>query len=474
MSLNGSGIYLVNSAGQPVVANTLITAAAFNAFTADIATALSTAVFKDGQQTITANLPMGGYRLTGLGAGSSAGQSLRYEQLFTTGALQLLGALDQVTGAAVASAGTINLTTATGNGLHITGTTTITAVTLGSGMWRLVIFDDALTLTHHATTNNLPTGANITTAAGDRAIYWSDGTTVYCVMYSRASGAPAGAAGTGANTFTGTQTIESTDAGATAGPDLVLYRNSATPAASDLIGRVVLNGEDSAGNTETYGVMQGEIVDPTSTSEDSQVSWWTVIAGTLARRFRVGAGLFMEGATGGDQGANTINAAAVYDDGVQINPLVIGTALSTNTATLEFTGIAATATRITINFSGLSTNGTSPWIIQIGDSGGYDTAGYASAAGAATPVQAGDGFLIHESPTAALSYARRVVLERIDSTGLDWVGSSILLDVSSGSTSPRIGSGINSTLTTRLDRIRWTTQGGANVRDSGSVNITVE
>lgn len=68
MSLNGSGVYNVNSAGQPVVSNTLITAAMFNAFTADIATALSTAIFKDGQQTVTANIPLGGFKLTGVGA----------------------------------------------------------------------------------------------------------------------------------------------------------------------------------------------------------------------------------------------------------------------------------------------------------------------------------------------------------------------------------------------------------------------
>ena len=72
MSLNGSGVYSVNSAGQPVVATTLITAAAFNAFTADIATALSSAVFKDGQQTVTANIPMGGFRFTGLGSGNAS------------------------------------------------------------------------------------------------------------------------------------------------------------------------------------------------------------------------------------------------------------------------------------------------------------------------------------------------------------------------------------------------------------------
>ena len=96
--------------------------------------------------------------------------------------------MDINTGTAIASAATINLNTATGNRVHITGTTTITAVTLTRGP-RTVIFDDVLTLTHHATTNNLPGAANITTAAGDRAIYESDGTTVYCVSYIKVSGA---------------------------------------------------------------------------------------------------------------------------------------------------------------------------------------------------------------------------------------------------------------------------------------------
>jgi hypothetical protein len=103
------------------------------------------------------------------------------------GANTFTAAQEWATGSSIASAATINLNTATGNRVHITGTTTITAVTLTRGP-RTLIFDGILTLTHNATTNNLPGAANITTAAGDRAIYESDGTNVYCVSYNKASG----------------------------------------------------------------------------------------------------------------------------------------------------------------------------------------------------------------------------------------------------------------------------------------------
>src|SRR3990167_4111449 len=85
-----SGTFSINTAGQPVVTGTVISSTAFNAFTADIATGLSTCILKDGTQTLTGNIPMGGFKLTGLAAGSAAGNSLRYEQgmeslLTTTG-----------------------------------------------------------------------------------------------------------------------------------------------------------------------------------------------------------------------------------------------------------------------------------------------------------------------------------------------------------------------------------------------------
>jgi hypothetical protein len=67
MPFNGSGVWTPPGANYPAVANTLITAANRNAIDADIANGLSTCVTKDGQTTITANLPMAGFRHTGAG-----------------------------------------------------------------------------------------------------------------------------------------------------------------------------------------------------------------------------------------------------------------------------------------------------------------------------------------------------------------------------------------------------------------------
>jgi len=68
MSDNGSGLFNIDSTGQPVVASTLITAATHNALTTDLATGLSNRICKDGQTTITANIPFNDKKITGLAA----------------------------------------------------------------------------------------------------------------------------------------------------------------------------------------------------------------------------------------------------------------------------------------------------------------------------------------------------------------------------------------------------------------------
>jgi len=65
MARNGSGTY--NRAVAPYVAGTTITAATVNSEMDDIATALTQSLSRDGQSPPTANLPMGNFRITGLG-----------------------------------------------------------------------------------------------------------------------------------------------------------------------------------------------------------------------------------------------------------------------------------------------------------------------------------------------------------------------------------------------------------------------
>jgi hypothetical protein len=59
MSYNGSGVFIINSSGQPVITGTTITSTAFNALTADLAVGLTTCITKDGQTTTTAAIPFG-------------------------------------------------------------------------------------------------------------------------------------------------------------------------------------------------------------------------------------------------------------------------------------------------------------------------------------------------------------------------------------------------------------------------------
>ena len=71
MAFNGSGQFNIDSTGQPAVATNLITAAIHNALTADIATGLSNCITKDGQTTVTADIPFNTKKLTGIGAATA-------------------------------------------------------------------------------------------------------------------------------------------------------------------------------------------------------------------------------------------------------------------------------------------------------------------------------------------------------------------------------------------------------------------
>lgn len=69
MPFNGAGAYSPPGTDFPAVASTLIESTKFNNVINDIATALSSCIAKDGQTTVTANIPFGGFKLQEIGTG---------------------------------------------------------------------------------------------------------------------------------------------------------------------------------------------------------------------------------------------------------------------------------------------------------------------------------------------------------------------------------------------------------------------
>jgi hypothetical protein len=103
-----------------------------------------------------------------------------------------IAAMDNLSvhGADIAAAATLNLDTATGNFVHVTGNTTITAITLTDGRQRTVLFTGTPLLTNGASLV-LPGGGNIQVGAGDIAVFVADGSVVRCSDYLPATQAQA-------------------------------------------------------------------------------------------------------------------------------------------------------------------------------------------------------------------------------------------------------------------------------------------
>lgn len=98
-----------------------------------------------------------------------------------TGATTVITAHDALTtkGTDIASASTINLTTATGAFVDITGATTVTAVTLAEGSQRIARAVDAFQLTASASLIvNGSTSVNYTTTAGELLLFEGYGSSV--------------------------------------------------------------------------------------------------------------------------------------------------------------------------------------------------------------------------------------------------------------------------------------------------------
>jgi hypothetical protein len=159
-----------------------------------------------------------------------------------------------------------------------------------------------------------------------------------------------------------------------------------------------------------------------------------------------------------------------------------GTAVTASGTSVDFTPangyvIPATTKRITVMFSGVSTNATSNLIIQIGTGGTPLTTSYLSACGFSsgannTSVSASTtGFMVSNNAAAADIYHGTMLLNLLDTATNKWVYSSVVNR--SDATVIYTGSGSNS-LSGVLNMVRITTVGGTATFDAGSINIMWE
>ena len=152
-------------------------------------------------------------------------------------------------------------------------------------------------------------------------------------------------------------------------------------------------------------------------------------------------------------------------------PFTSGTAVaSTGGTSIDFTSIPSWVKRVTIVFNGVSTNGASPYLVQLGDSGGVEITGYSGAAG----TRGGDtfnstGFLLNRGTSSAVNGGGLATICTLGSN--IWAISGTWASASTDA--PQFFAGFK-TLSDTLTQVRITTVNGTDTFDAGSINILYE
>lgn len=169
---------------------------------------------------------------------------------------------------------------------------------------------------------------------------------------------------------------------------------------------------------------------------------------------------------------NTNRTLTLPDSTGTLSTLGVGTAVSASGTAVDFTGIPSWVKRITVMFSGVSTNGTSNPLIQVGDAGGIETTGYdakssinGSASSAGASYTTGFGIL---SSLAVNTFSSSLQISKLD--GNVWVLSGVL----AGTGNNTLQCAGVKTLSDTLTQVRITTVNGTDVFDAGTINIMYE
>jgi hypothetical protein len=175
-------------------------------------------------------------------------------------------------------------------------------------------------------------------------------------------------------------------------------------------------------------------------------------------------------------GSNTITLPAVTGTAVvagQNSAITAGTSqASTSGTAISFTSIPSWVKRITVMCGGISTSGTSDYIVRLGTSGGIVSTGYDSMRGqnnngTGSISRRTDSFVI-SSAAASSTYQGNIVITNL--SGNIWTSTGLFCD---STTTFNSSSGYVS-LGAVLTQIAITTVNGTDTFDAGSINILYE
>ena len=155
--------------------------------------------------------------------------------------------------------------------------------------------------------------------------------------------------------------------------------------------------------------------------------------------------------------------------------LVLSTAVTASGTAVDFTGIPSWVKRIMVMFAGVSTNGTSPPLIQLGTSAGLTTSGYV---GRNQVINTGiansnlsSSFLLGQSTAnwnASVSASGDFTISLVSAN--IWVLNGQIADNGGGVFRTAGSVSLPDTLT----QVRITTANGTDTFDGGTINIMYE
>jgi len=174
-------------------------------------------------------------------------------------------------------------------------------------------------------------------------------------------------------------------------------------------------------------------------------------------------------------GTNTLNLPAVTGTLVvagQNSAITADTAKTATSTSVDFTGIPSWVKRITVMYSGVSTNSTSALLVQIGSSGTPVNTGYVGSvaginAGTTATATLSAGFNLNRTTVAADNYQGNIVITNL--TGNTWTAS---WTSSNQTTITTVGAG-QIALSGTLNIVRFTSV-TPDTFDAGTINILYE